>query len=347
MMNEFGRWWLEQLMSLVPLRWGDGQLRERDHILLRVEGDGFAAIAQRRGSAHPLGRFGAEARGQAALAAAARQAGVDRLPVVLSTPPYHLLRKELSLPLVARSDLSQALSFELERLTPFRAAEIVWRHRIVRLDRSRDRLDVELLLLPRFAFEAAASLVKGAGLQAAAVVVEDRGTTAEFDLGEAGVKPVTGPRPLRRALAAMAALLLIVAVGLPYVRLNAALNGAREASLPARAAATEAASIRAEIERLTRAERFIREVRARAPDPLQVLAAATETLPDNTYLTEFSLRGEQATLTGQSPAAADLIAALTRNAAFRNPTFGAPVVKSEGSKLELFTIRVQLQPGAD
>jgi general secretion pathway protein L len=84
--------------------------------------------------------------------------------------------------------------------------------------------------------------------------------------------------------------------------------------------------------------------RARVRDALHVLAAATQALPDNTYLTEFSLRSEQARLVGFSPSAANLIKVLAETAPFRDPTFGAPVVHPDNGKLEMFTIRVMLDP---
>ena len=79
-------------------------------------------------------------------------------------------------------------------------------------------------------------------------------------------------------------------------------------------------------------------------DPLTVLAAATAALPDSTYLTEFTLHGDHATLVGLSPSAARLIEILAKTPPFRDPTFGAPVVRPRGKTLELFTINATVAP---
>ena len=78
--------------------------------------------------------------------------------------------------------------------------------------------------------------------------------------------------------------------------------------------------------------------------PLVVLAAATRTLPDDTYLTEMELRQRKVTLSGRSAAAARLIGALAEDGEFKNPAFAAPVTRLEALRAELFTINAEVGP---
>ena len=71
---------------------------------------------------------------------------------------------------------------------------------------------------------------------------------------------------------------------------------------------------------------------------IAVLAAATDVMPDDTYLTEIELRGRKVTLTGHSAAASRLIGALAAAGGFRNPGFAAPITRIEALHSELFTI---------
>ena len=77
---------------------------------------------------------------------------------------------------------------------------------------------------------------------------------------------------------------------------------------------------------------------------LQVLAALTQTLADDTYLTEMSFRQKKLTLTGRSAAAAPLIEALAARGEFRDPAFAAPVTRVESPRSELFTITAAIAP---
>jgi general secretion pathway protein L len=105
-----------------------------------------------------------------------------------------------------------------------------------------------------------------------------------------------------------------------------------------RAAAVEVGNLRQEIDRLSGSADFVERERDKAGWPLAMLAATTDVVPDDTYLTEIELRGRKLTLTGQSAAASRLIGALAATRAFRNPGFAAPITRIEALHSELFTI---------
>ena len=80
----------------------------------------------------------------------------------------------------------------------------------------------------------------------------------------------------------------------------------------------------------------------RTGDVLQTLAAVTRILPDDTYLTDFSLRDRQMTLSGRSAAAPRLITGLSADPAIRNAAFAAPVTRIEGATADLFSIKAEV-----
>lgn len=279
------------------------------------------------------------------LRAAVDRLGTRLLPVILSPPAAQALRKTLLLPRAVQRNLRQALAFEMARETPFRADEIVWQYRIGRRQDSHDRIEVELLLVPRYAIARICDFAQAAGLRAMAVeTVAGDGCSLRISLQERDSGEGRDKRRVNQALAGAAAVLAIGAVAVPFARVGLALVEARGDVARLQKVGDETVALRQDIDLLSQAQRFITMERARVRDPLQVLAAATQALPDSTYLTEFSLRGEQATMVGLSPSAANLIPALSAGASFRDPTFGAPVVRPEGGKMELFTIKVQLAP---
>lgn len=345
MIQEFFHWWLGQLSSLAPAGWCDVGAQAQDCIVLSEDGAAYAAIVRRRGATQMLGRFDSDQRGADMLRVAVGRLGTRPLPVVLSPPAAQALRKTLLLPRAAQRNLRQALEFEMERETPFRADEIVWQYRIRRQDSPHDRIEVELLLVPRYAIARTCDFVQAAGLRTVAVeTVAGDGRSLRISLQEQDSGEGRDKRRVNLALAGAAIVLAIVAVAVPFVRVGLALVAARSEVARLQKVGDETVALRQDIDRLSQAQRFIAMERARVRDPLQVLAAATQALPDSTYVTEFSLRGEQATMVGLSPSAANLIPVLSAGAPFRDPTFGAPVVRPEGGKMELFTIKVQLDP---
>lgn len=345
MIQVFLSWWIEQLSALVPDRLRGFGRRTADAVVLALEDTAVVATVRRRGHVEALGRFDKDRRGATALTSALERLRSRRPDVVFQPPPGQVLRKMMSFPLVARRNLRQVLEFEMSHETPFGADEVVWDYRIRRQDRASGRLDVELMFIPRGIFEALRGHVRDAGLSGGAVEICDGdGAPSRIDLDHAAPGMSGGGHRLAVAVAALFLLLASAAAALPFVRLEQSLVALREESQRLHEAAATTLAMKKEIERLSRADNFFAAERLRVRDPLVVTAAATRTLPNDTYLTELSLHGDRMTVVGLSPSAAGLIAALSATKPFRDPAFGAPVVRPEGNKLELFTINANLEP---
>jgi general secretion pathway protein L len=93
----------------------------------------------------------------------------------------------------------------------------------------------------------------------------------------------------------------------------------------------------------------------RLGDTLEALAAVTEILPDDSYLTEFTMRERKMTLSGLSASAPRLISLLSSDPRVRNPAFTAPVTRQEPvprlggnqgttTPRDVFSIRAELVP---
>jgi general secretion pathway protein L len=343
MIQVFLHWWLEQLASLVPAIWREMGYRVPDCILFTQEHAMVSAAVRRRGFLQSLGQFDTDRRGAAALGAALSHVGGRPLGAVLQPVDPNVLRKVVSLPLLARRNLRQVLEFELDHETPFRAEDVVWHYRICRIDRAAERIDVELLMVPRRLLTRACELAEAAGLRTEAVEIAD----SDGHMHRIGLSAASAHRQglARHRTAALAVLLLglaLTTVVLPFVQVERSLLQTRHEVERLRAVAGEATELRRQIEQLSRATHLLDGERGRVRDPLTVLAAATNAVPDGSYLMEFSLHGERAMLVGLSPSSAELIPALAATKPFRDPTFGAPVVRPDGSKLELFTIGAAL-----
>jgi len=283
----------------------------------------------------------AEAR--AALAGRRRPARV-----LLRLPDAVLLEREVALPLAAERDPDAVLGFEMDRLTPFRAADVVWQATELRRDRSRNRLLLRLSLLPRTPFAAVLPLLARIGLVPEAVEAPAPGGETEpgewrrLALGSQGLTGRADRRRLRLA-AALVAALAVVAAALPFAR-----QALAEREVAAHIAALgprveEVAALRQRVGRATGEADAFAALAARVGNPLAVLAALTNILPDDTYLRSLTLRQRQLAITGRSAAAARLIGLLAANRLIGNPAFAAPVTRAPAGGDE-FAIRATITP---
>ncbi len=342
MIQAFLDWWIEQLAGLVPPGMRRLECAGQGGVLLSADETSVNALLRWRSGSARVGRFPSDRHGLETLAREVRKASRRRTAIVLEVPPGGTLRKTLRLPLLARKNLRQVLEMEMEHETPFAPDEAIWDYRITHQDRAAGRMDVELILVPRERIAPVYDMLRQAGLPPDAVEVEDD-SEARLQIPLQGASaPSRAVGRAALAMAALAGLLAIAAAALPYIRLEQALLEARAEVAALQDKAATAATLRDELKRLSRPMAFLARERARVPDPLAVMAAATRAIPNDTYLTEFALRGERVTLVGLSPAAASLIGVLSAAKPLRDPTFGAPVVRPDGNKLELFTISATL-----
>ncbi len=338
MIGEFLRWWGQQLLSLLPMR--GARLADAVIAALRPGAGGLAAtielIQRRRGMEGVLGRFGLDPAGLPALRAAF---GNRRAPVLLRLPPGMLLEQAVVLPLAAERDPERVLRYEMDRLTPFAADELFWTSSLVRRDRARAQLHLRLALVPRAQLAPVLEGLAQAGIHPGAL----EGPSGE----RIGLGASRSGRWRQRAAVALGAacvLLAIAAAAVPFVqqslesrrlerRIAALRPGVDQAEALRRGMATAAAGVD-----------VLAGQRARVGNPLAVIAALTEILPDDTVLTDLGIRQRVVTLSGQAASAARLIPALAADPAFRDPAFAAPVTRNETTRGEGFSIRAEAAP---
>jgi general secretion pathway protein L len=345
MFGEFFRWWWGQLAELVPGRWRSAEAGGGDALIIgpaAALGDRPEAVTvsvRQRGRENPVGRFGL---GAAGLAGVPRPAGK---PVLLRLGESDVLGKTLALPLAAERQLEQALAFEMDRETPFKPDELFWTYRIARRDRQAKQLLVRLLLLPRAKVERMLAGLEHAGLRprwAEVAAGPDRG--CRVPLG-GDTRRHGRARPwLQWSAAAACALLALGAIAGPFIRQSAEFSAIERRMAGDRDGAAEAEKLRREIDRLSGNIDLIESERAKTGRPLAILAAVTQLLPDDSYLTEFVQQQRKLTLSGRSAAASRLIGALAGGNLLRNPAFSAPVTRIEATHSEVFSITAEIAP---
>ena len=334
MLQDYLTWWAEQMRSLVPERFA-ARRRYARALVLQTTATGLSAAIRRGGEEtamapvlsgnEPFRRLPAARRG----------------PAVLRPPPGTLLEQSVDLPLAAEPELAAVLRNEMDRLTPFRAEDLFWDWRIERRDRSRGRLLLRLLLVPKSAVAAALAAAEAAGLRPEALEVASGGGSEHLPL----TSPEAGRGTGRSAkfATAMCAVLLAAACLVPIVRQELAIGAAQRVIEGERPAVATVEALRRRLAATVSGVDLLAAETARVGNPLRALAAVTAALPDDTYLVSFSLRERVMALSGRSAAATRLITTLSADPDLQDPSFDAPITRV-GDRADLFSIRVRLAP---
>jgi general secretion pathway protein L len=342
--TEFFVWWRQHLLELLPetLRRGSGA--EANALVVDATTPGLLKLTRRRrGLEARVTQVRLDEAGLVGLRAALNDRPAGEA-VMLRVPPSQVLERPVTLPLAAERELERVLTYEMERLTPFTADEVFWSHSVAVRDRARARLQLLLTLVPRAGIQALIETLANCAGRPNLIEAETSAGPRIIRLQHETVR--TG---LARLTPRNAALLLGALVGLvivsPFLRQSLDMQ---EAQTHIDALATKIAVVDTLRRRINGAGAGVDAVASeskRLGDTLQALAAITEILPDDSYLTEFTMRERKITLAGLSASAPRLIGDLSADRRIRNPAFTAPVTK-DANQRDVFAIRADLAQGA-
>lgn len=344
------RWWVGELASLLPAGLRDAFGGGRDAILIDASADEFV-VTKRAGAFEtvvarvPRDEFAGRTLRLSVPPAEGLTAWLAD-PVILQMPADEALGRSLRLPRGARRNLDEILRHEVVRQSPIDAQHIYYDYRVA--SGADETLDVALRIIRREPVDECLALCAGAGIAVSAV--EFAGDEARADGGTFPVDSLAARR-LRlqpRLIPAMMGIVLLLTAGV----LGAAyLRGASVAAdLDARveAARGNAMAVQRLQQKLDAANRQAAFLARQKQNPaaVAVLSTVARLLPDNSWVYEFELNGDEVRLHGFSAQAASLIALFDASPFFTDAQFRSPLMQGATPGQQRFDLSVRLRKGA-
>lgn len=339
------RWWWGALTSWVPLRWRGLLGLAHDRLLLSPRGDEAGLLLQSLDRTAPLAAVPLPL--DAATLVQVLPSSLAGLPRWLLLPAEQALRRSLVLPAAAAERLRDVVGYEIDRQTPFTAAQVHYDVRV--LGRRGEHIEVELVAVPRAALERAlARLGAVATTLAGADVPDVDGEPLGVNLLPRAVRS-RREDPMRRwnlALAACAALALLAA-GWQMLHNRRAAADALAQSIDARMDEARHAAVKRQLlADLVDGQAFLDHKRAARPAMIEVLNEVTRRLPDGSYLEKLSVQGDQLSLIGLSDDAPALVGRLEGATIWRKPALTGALQADPGSRRDRFSLDATLAGAA-
>ena len=274
----------------------------------------------------------------------------------IAIPASAVLRRTLALPSAVEENLRQAIGYELDRLTPFKADELYYdaviasRDAVARHDRRRLRRGPPPR---RRRGDRARRRLGRRGAQRVARRSVDGVAVASQPVPDASrVAPAPWKRWQFWAPLAGLALVAAVAVVLPvWQKRDYAIAVINKADA-ARQQAAVSERLRAELERAAADYNFALERKYAWPPIVRVLDTVTRALPDDTWLTQLEIRtlpkgrerDREIVMRGESANAGRLIPVLEETGIVAQVAPRSPTTKIQPGPGEIFDLGAQLKP---
>lgn len=263
-------------------------------------------------------------------------------PLCVLLPADWVLNRSVALPAAAQENLRQVIGFELDRFTPFSAAQVYFDYHINARGGGAEMLSVEVALVPRKRMDGWLDALRSAG-----VAVDTLSASSLWD-GANLLPPELRPRVNLKRLAqrmlpaALVLVLLAAAMALPlWQKREIAISlQSREAAL--RGKADEVVKLREKVDEEIKSLEKIRDQWQAFPPVLDVLQVVTNLLKDDTSLQRMEVKGNELIINGTSSSASSLIGLLQNSPAFDAPHFLSPVTQQRGKEVFNLSARVNM-----
>lgn len=324
--------------GLRPLLQGDSNrlLLDRQSDLLQV------SVADTAGE-RPLGDISlADPELRDALA---RRLAESAAPVWLMLPASAVLRRTLTLPAAAEARLRDVLAHEIDRQTPFSADQVSFEGRVLGRDATGQSLRVELLVMPRARLEQELQAIGPLAARLAGADVRDadgRGLGINLLTHTQRARGSDPSRRLNLALAGVAALALLLALGLVRFNRSEALEALRADVAQANTEVREARLARNQLVAKVEAANFLATRRAASPTMLELLDELTRRIPDDTSVDKLTVDDGRLVMVGQSRAAPALVGLLQDSPLLEEPALTGAVQADPRTGRDRFTLTARV-----
>ncbi len=345
--GEFLRWWGGELAAMLPASWRARLAQSRRRLLLSL-GDGELHVEVHDGETlqsldtFPLDR---DPRVQGtALRDLLAGHELAEAPRDLVLDGGLVLRKDVTMPLATEPNLRQALTYEMDRQTPFRADDVFFDYRVTGRDREAGTLRVELCVAPRKVVSDRLEPIVSRGLPPTGVDVLEGDMPAGFNLlpAEQRARVVNRQTRINWYLAGAAVLVLAVVMAESLYLRQAQLEQLDTRIEDLRAEAMQVQRIDNQIEEASASATFLLDQRAAMAPSVVVLTEVTSILPDDTYLDRLLIGDGRVQMQGKSENAQRLIELINESERFEAASFRGPTRLDSRTQREIFDLNADI-----
>jgi general secretion pathway protein L len=322
------RWWLSEFLSLLPRDYLKRFTSSRLTLLLRPR-DASTEIAVMASDKRLLQEAIANPDSSEEVLSQLREVigaatGGKSFDVIGVIPESQSLTRPLSLPLAAKSHLDEAVRYQIERISPFKADNTLYDIKQLESDRAAGELRLKLTILSKDSV----------------TELEERSANLGFRIDRFASEAVAGG-----ALETLLAAASILAATLILVPIINKWKGAealeREISV-FKPKAEQVLKLQSERDKTLALRAQVIGLKKAALPPVAVLTKLSELLDDQTFLTDMRMEGSAVTMSGLSSDASKLAQRLGAIEAFKSVKFSGPVLRDPQSARDRFTLILEM-----
>jgi general secretion pathway protein L len=355
-LRHFWSWWSGELLGWVPLKLRPAAKFLNDSTFVQIEGKRIQTKRYREGRLQRLDELDLSAlplAEQPLLLRAWLSRAVPELDnLVLVLSPDNAISRRIELPRAAEENLRQAIGYELNRYTPFKASDVYFDYRVLKHVFGVRGLTVQIAVAPKTRVDPSLGLLAQAGVRPVAVVLGDDLSAERVPLNllplERRLKAAPRISAPNTLLAALALILFAAALGFPVWQKRQAIAAFNPLVESAKRDAEDVDRLKQDLDTQVQVYDFLLQRKHTYPAATIVMDELTRVLPDGTWLQQLNLRshpkGWELQIQGETTISSRLASDIEDSPLFRDASFKSPLIKGQAPGSERFNLSAELEP---
>ncbi len=264
----------------------------------------------------------------------------EKAEITLILPDEFFLKKKITFPKAAISNLRQVLSFEMSRKTPFSPEQVYFDFLLHVGNEKTDKIHPELFLVPRERINSELELLESWSIRLDAIRPANYRSNSDINLIAPEYQPNNKSKPDKTMhfLVSTACLLLMAILYAPIVIQQKELAIFESAVAKSRKDAIELQALKQDKDLILEQSNFLENKRRDELSSIALINEVTQIIPDDTWLSRFVMKENELQLQGESSNASSLIQTLESSPFFTNVQFRSPVTQNKISHKDKFNL---------
>ena len=345
--SSFINWWLAGLITLVPKFLRSALILEHNRINIDIDNEQviLKQYFPTSDEALDIKNFNINdtlEKDAALLWLRSKQQKPTKL--IITIPEKLILIKTIQFPAAASNNLKEALGFEINKRTPFTTEQVYFDYSVINHDKDNNKLKIDLIIVPKNHVDSRLNISDKLGLKIDRIIPDGHSDKyANVNLLPTNKQTVvTGKNTFNFYLAATSFILFLAALYLPLNKQNQYIDELQGELQTARKSAVVLSKLKEEKQSILKQINFLTNKQLQTVNNINILNVVTKLVPDDTWLSRFSISNNQLQIQGESSNASALIQTLELSDLFKNVQFKSPVIRNNRTSKDKFNLSAEL-----
>ncbi len=347
----FFKWWGQQLSFILPKKFHEALSRSNSLLVVEINPDSARISYINNDQETLLGTFEFNALEKERLHdLIERKIPYKNVETVLRVPKQLSVIQDVFLPLASEENLSQVMSYELDRYTPFSKDQVYFDFIKVEQEKKQPHIHLILILVKKSTLDSMYKSCLTLGLKPSfsdseIQIVRPTKKNTRYNLLPQELCRKANKTPLFILFGSvfLTLILLITVMAMPLIKTADGLQELKKYSRKVEQIAFKIEDSKKGIDYLYQATQQVIDRKKAAPPMLEIIDKLSDVLGDDTWVSRLHYVNNTLQIIGESGSASNLIGILEKMEWFHNVRFTSPVTKDNKTGLERFKISIEVR----